>query len=164
MHPMFVFIAAATGNLTSDTLWYTAGLMGKMEWLFRFGKRLGINPGYLERLESVLKKHAPVILFFSKLTVSPMIPALIATGLIKYPWRRWFPSVFAGEMIWTGSLVLIGYFGLIAIKKVQLGIEHAILAGTILFIVFIIWMGRRFLKKEIQNPRDTIEKTDTTEG
>ncbi len=67
-------------------------------------------------------------------------------------------------MIWTGSLVLIGYFGLIAIKKVQLGIEHAILAGTIMFIVFIIWMGRRFLKKEIQNPRDTIEKTDTKEG
>ena len=164
MYPVFVFIAAAIGNLTSDTLWYTAGLMGKMDWLFRFGKRLGIKPGYLERLESVLKKHAPVILFFSKLTISPMIPALIATGLIKYPWRRWFPSVFAGEMIWTGSLVLIGYFGLIAIKKVQLGIEHAILAGTIMFIVFIIWMGRRFLKKEIQKPRETIEKTDTKEG
>jgi membrane protein DedA with SNARE-associated domain len=85
MYPVFVFIAAAIGNLTSDTLWYTAGLMGKMDWLFRFGKRLGIKPGYLERLESVLKKHALVILFFSKLTISPMIPALIATGLIKYP-------------------------------------------------------------------------------
>ncbi len=56
MYPVFVFIAAAIGNLTSDTLWYTAGLMGKMDWLFRFGKRLGIKPGYLERLESVPKK------------------------------------------------------------------------------------------------------------
>ena len=155
MHPEFVFIAAATGNLTADTLWYSLGLMGKIEWLFRFGKRLGINPGNLDRLEAVLRKHAPVVLFFSKLTVSPMIPALVATGLIRYPWRRWFPSVFAGEMIWTGSLVLIGYFGLIAIKKVQLGLEHAVLAGTVIFIIFIILMGRRILKKEIQSPGDT---------
>jgi membrane protein DedA with SNARE-associated domain len=158
MHPVFVFIAAAAGNLTSDTLWYSAGLLGKMEWLFHFGRRLGINPGYIEKLEAVLHKHAPVILFFSKLTVSPMIPALIATGLIKYPWRRWFPSVFTGEMIWTGSLMLIGYFGLIAIKKVQLGIEHVILAGTIVFILFIILLGRRFLKKEIQNQGKSIEE------
>jgi membrane protein DedA with SNARE-associated domain len=157
LHPVFVFIAAATGNLTSDTLWYAAGLIGKIEWLFRFGKRFGINPGYLDRLEAILRKHAPMILFFSKLTVSPMIPALIATGLIRYPWRQWFPSVFAGEMIWTSSLVLIGYFGLMAIKKVELGIEHAILAATVIFIVFIIWMGRRFLKKEIQKLGDTPE-------
>jgi membrane protein DedA with SNARE-associated domain len=164
MHPEFVFVAAAAGNLTSDTLWYSVGLIGKIEWLLRFGKRLGINPGYLDRLESVLRKHAPVILFLSKLTVSPMIPALIATGLIRYPWRRWFPSVFAGEMIWTGSLVLIGYFGLMAMKKVQLGIEHAILTGTVIFIVFIIFMGRRFLKKEIQKPSDTPETTSEKES
>jgi membrane protein DedA with SNARE-associated domain len=163
MQPGFVFIAAAAGNLTSDTLWYSAGLIGKIEWLFRFGKRLGINPGYLDRLEVVLRKHAPVILFFSKLTVSPMIPALIATGLIRYPWRRWFPSVFAGEMIWTGSLVLIGYFGFIAIKMVQVGIEHAIFAGTIIFIIFVIWMGRRFLKKEIQRQSDISERTSEKE-
>ncbi len=163
MHPGLVFIAASAGNLTSDTLWYTLGLMGKIEWLFRFGKRLGINPGYLNRLESVLHKHAPLILFFSKLTVSPMIPALIATGLIRYPWRRWFPSVFAGEMIWTGSLVLIGFFGLIVFKKVQLGIEHFILGGTILFVVFIIYMGRSLLKKEIQKQGDTSEITSEKE-
>jgi membrane protein DedA with SNARE-associated domain len=164
MHPEFVFIAAAAGNLTSDTLWYSVGLMGKIEWLFRFGRRLGINPGYLDRLEAGLRKHAPVILFFSKLTVSPMIPALIATGLIRYPWRRWFPSVFAGEMIWTGSLVLIGYFGLIAMRKVQLGIEHAILTGTVIFVVIIILMGRRFLKKEIQKPSDIPDITSEKES
>lgn len=163
MHPILVFIAAATGNLTSDTLWYTAGLMGKMDWLLRFGRRFGINPSSLERLESVLQQHAPVILFFSKLTVSPMIPALIATGLIRYPWRRWFPYVLAGEMIWTGSLVLIGYFGLQAAKKVELGVEHAILASSLVFIVFIIWLGRRFLKKEIQNTSDTSKKAKDNE-
>jgi membrane protein DedA with SNARE-associated domain len=151
MHPVFVFIAAAVGNLTSDTLWYSVGLMGKMDWLLRFGKRLGINSEYIQKLEIVLQKHAPVILFFCKLTVSPIIPALIATGLIKYPWRRWFPNVLVAEVIWTGSLVLIGYFGFSVINKVELGIEHAILASSIIFIILILYFGRRFLKKAIQN-------------
>jgi membrane protein DedA with SNARE-associated domain len=158
MHPGFVFIAASAGNLTSDTLWYYLGYLGKIEWLKKFGKRLGVSEQKLEILEKILHDHAPIILFVSKLTVSPMIPALIATGLIKYPWRRWFPFVFAGEMIWTGSLVIIGFFGLLAIKKVQLGIEHAILAGSVIFIITIFLLGRRFLRKEIQSSEDNPEK------
>jgi len=164
MHPGFVFVAASTGNLTSDTLWYTLGYLGKIEWIKRFGQRLRISMEKLERLEKMLHDHAPIILFFSKLTVSPMIPALIATGLIKYPWRRWFPYVFAGEMIWTGSLVLIGFFGVQAIKKVQLGIEHVILAGSIIFIVFILWLGRRYLTKETKNTGDSTKETNDKEG
>lgn len=164
MHPGFVFIAASTGNLTSDTLWYTLGYFGKIEWIKRFGQRLRISVEKLERLEKMLRDHAPIILFFSKLTVSPMIPALIATGLIKYPWRRWFPYVFGGEMIWTGSLVLIGFFGVQAIKKVELGIEHVILAGSIIFIVSILWLGRRYLTKETKNTVGPSEDINGKEG
>ncbi len=164
MHPGFVFLAAAIGNLTSDSLWYSLGYIGKIEWIKRFGRRLGVSDQKLEILENMLREHAPIVLFVSKLTVSPMIPALIATGLIKYPWRRWFPFVFAGEMIWTGSLVIIGFFGLIAIKKVQLGIEHAILAGSVIFMVTVLVLGRRFLKKEIQTSEDETHKATEIGG
>jgi membrane protein DedA with SNARE-associated domain len=164
MHPGYVFIAASAGNLTSDTLWYYLGYIGKIEWIKRFGKRLGVSEQKIETLENLLCKHAPIILFVSKLTISPMIPALIATGLIKYPWRRWFPFVFAGEMIWTGSLVIIGFFGLLAMKKVQLGIEHIVLAGSILFILTVLLLGRRFLKKEIQGTGETTEKASNQAG
>jgi membrane protein DedA with SNARE-associated domain len=158
LNPAVVFFAAAAGNLTSDTLWYYLGYLGKIEWVKRFGQRLGISIEKVEVLENMLCDHAPKVLFISKLTVSPMIPALIATGLIKYPWRRWFPAVFAGEMVWTGSLMLLGYYGVKVIQKVELGLEHAILAATVVFIVFIIWFGRRLLTKETQNPGDNTEK------
>jgi membrane protein DedA with SNARE-associated domain len=164
MRPLIVFIVAAAANLTSDTLWYSAGRLGKKEWLVNFGRRVGATPERLQELEGRLKQHAPVILFISKLTVSPMIPALIATGLIRYPWRKWFPFVFMGEMIWTGSLVLIGYFGLQAITKVELGIEHFILGGTALFIVFILWLGRRILKGEMKPAPQASAKTGEKEG
>ncbi len=158
LNPAVVFFAAAAGNLTADTLWYYLGYLGKIDWVKRFGKRVGVSNDKLIDLENMLRDHAPKILFISKLTVSPMIPALIATGLIKYPWRRWFPAVFAGEMIWTGSLVLIGYFGVQVIKKVELGLEHAILAASVAFIVFIIWFGRRLLTKETKNQDNVSEK------
>ena len=163
MNPFLVFIAASVGNLTADTLWYSAGFLGKMDWLLRLSRRIGVNPDYLERLEGLLQQHAPLLLFISKLTISPMIPMLIATGLIKYPWRRWFPYVFMGEMIWTGSLVTIGYFGLQAARKVELGIEHYILAGSIVFIVLLLWLGRRYLKREMQKSNPTNENKDARE-
>ena len=164
LHPGFVFIAAAVGNLTSDTLWYFLGYMGKIEWIQKLSKRLGVSEQKLQVLEKMLHDHAPIVLFISKLTVSPMIPALIATGLIKYPWRKWFPFVFMGEMIWTGSLVVIGFFGLIAIKKVQLGIEHAILIGSLIFITTVFILGRRFLKQEIKVTTDTPEQAGNEKG
>jgi membrane protein DedA with SNARE-associated domain len=157
LNPAIVFFAAAAGNLTADTLWYTLGYIGKLEWVNRFGQRVGVNLNKLTEMEDTLHNHARRILFISKLTVSPMIPALIATGLIKYPWRRWFPAVFAGEMIWTGSLVLIGYFGVKVISKVELGVEHVILAFSIVFIAFIIWFGRKLLKRDSRNSGNSSE-------
>lgn len=152
MKPLPVFIAASVGNLTADTLWYTLGYVGKLEWIIRFGGRLGISREYLEKLEQALHDHAARILFFAKLSVGPMIPSLIATGLIKVPWRRWFPSVFLGEFIWTGSLLLIGYYGTQVVTKIERGIEYIIVIGSVAFLLFLLWLGRKILKSETVLP------------
>jgi membrane protein DedA with SNARE-associated domain len=116
----------------------------------RFGRRLGLQPTVLARLEQSMHEHAARILFIAKLTVSFMIPSLIAAGLVKIPWRRWFPALFAGEMIWTGSLVLIGYFATEAFKSVELGVEHLILGLSLVFVLFMLWMGRRLLRQPLR--------------
>ena len=150
MRPWLVFMAAAAGNLTADSLWYTLGYAGKIEWTMRFGRRLGLRPDILERLEQGMQEHAAKILFIAKLTVSFMIPSLIAAGLVRVRWRRWFPALFAGEMIWTGSLMLIGYYATEAIKRVQQGVEYLILGLSLVFVFFIVWMGRRVLRKRLK--------------
>ena len=43
MHLEWVFIAAATGNLIADLLWYTLGRMGKIQLLLHLGQKIGIN-------------------------------------------------------------------------------------------------------------------------
>ena len=160
MRPWLVFFCAAAGNLTADSLWYSLGYAGKLEWAMRFGRRLGLRPEILDRLEQGMHEHAAKILFIAKLTVSFMIPSLIAAGLVKVPWRRWFPALFAGEMIWTGSLMLVGYFATEAIKRVQQGVEYLILGLSLVFIVFIIWIGRRVLRKRLSLNDDNDESNE----
>jgi len=150
MRPVLVFFAASAGNLTADTLWYSIGHAGKLEWFLRFGRRLGISHEQLEHLQNHMHKHATRILFFAKLSMSLMIPSLIAAGLVKAPWRRWFPAVFGGEVIWTGSLVLIGYYTTEAMKRVEQGVEYFILGASVVFIISIFWAGRRILRQSAE--------------
>ncbi len=154
MRPMPVFIAASIGNLTSDVLWYGLGYAGKIEWVLRIGQRMKIDRRHIERLEHNLQKHALKVIFLAKLTVSFVIPTLIAAGLVKAPWRKWFPPLFAAEMIWTGSLVLLGYYATEAIKRVEQGIEYVILFGSAFFLIFLLWLGRRIIKEQEKENED----------
>lgn len=146
MRPGLVFLAASAGNLCADTLWYTIGYIGRIEWFFSIGQRMGVSRERLERLQVNMQKHAVKVLFFAKLSMSLMIPSLIAAGMVKARWRSWFPAVFSGELIWTGGLVLIGYYATEAIKRVEQGIEYFILGGSIAFVLFMLWLSRRILR------------------
>ena len=148
--PWLVFLAAAVGNLSADSLWYLLGYAGKLEWAMSLARRLGVRPEVLERLEQGMHEHASRILFVAKLTVSFMIPSLISAGLVKVRWRRWFPSLFAGEMIWTGSLVLIGYYATEAIKRVEQVVEYAVLGLSLVFVIFTLWLGRRMFRQTLK--------------
>jgi membrane protein DedA with SNARE-associated domain len=147
MRTWAVFVAAAAGNLTADTLWYLLGYYGKVDMALRLGRWAGLKRKHIDRLTVAMQKHALKILFFAKLTAGFMIPSLLATGLARIPWKRWFPVVFLGEMIWTGSLLLIGFYTTEAIKTVAHGIAVIVVGASILFLIVIIWQGRRILMK-----------------
>ncbi len=147
MRPLLVFLAASGGNLLADTLWYLLGYLGKIEWFFKIGQRMGLNHGHMQRLQTNMRKHAVKVLFFAKLSMSLMIPSLIAAGLVKARWRNWFPAVFSGEIIWTGALVLIGFYATEAIKRIEQGLEYLILGATLAFVIFMLVLSRRILRE-----------------
>jgi membrane protein DedA with SNARE-associated domain len=156
MRPGLVFVAAAAGNLTADTLWYSLGYLGKTEWLFHFGRRLGLRHSLIEHLKRNMIAHATKVLFLAKLTVSFVIPSRVTAGLLRVPWRRWFPALLLAETMWTGSLVLIGYYTTEALKRVEQGIEYAVLAASILFVTFLIFAGRRLIKQWDRDDADPV--------
>jgi membrane protein DedA with SNARE-associated domain len=149
LNPVLVFVSASTGNLTADTLWYSLGYLGKTEWLVRYGGWLGIKEKFILRLEKDVQTHIHKLLFVSKLTLGFVIPTLIAAGLARVPFKRWFGVLFAAECLWTGSLVLVGYYFGYLIQRIETNLRWVSLGGAVLFIAIVaIYVLRRRLDLE----------------
>ena len=142
----FVLAAAAIGNLTADILWYCMGYAGKIEWLAPYQRWLGIKPKQMKHLQSEMHKHAPKILFFAKLSAGFMIPSLLAAGISKVPVKKWLPILLMGEMVWTGTLFFIGYYGTQLLSNITRGIEYVFLAASLVFLFVMVILIRRALK------------------
>lgn len=147
MKPVLVFATAASGNLLADCLWYTLGYLGKMEWLHRYGGYLGVRQSLVDRVQRDIERHAGKVLFVAKLTLGFTIPALVATGLARVPVRRWLGVLIIGETIWTGSLVVMGYFFGKYVSRLEMGVEVVALVGATLFVVLLLVYITRLRKR-----------------
>jgi len=117
-------------------------------------------------LERGMHTHARKILVVAKLTLSFTIPALVAAGMARVPWRRWFSAVFAAECVWTGGLVLAGFYLTESIKRLEEGLQYLAITGVIIFIVGVgIALIRRNLRQEngliMDGNGDKIEDRDS---
>jgi membrane protein DedA with SNARE-associated domain len=147
MNPFLVFASASIGNLTADTLWYYLGYAGRADWLVRHGRFIKLRQTHVERLVKDINLHARKILFFAKLTASFSVPALIAAGMARVPLRRWFGVLFGAEMLWTGTLVLIGYHFTLSISKMEAGLKAIAILAFALILFVVGRYGFRFLRK-----------------
>ncbi len=102
----------------------------------------------LDRLEKNAIKYTSKTLFVTKSTSTLIIPALITSGLTRTPWRRWFPPVLAGEVLWSGSLVSVGYLAAKTIPQVLLGIQLLPIIAISGMMVFIAYRVYRFHRKK----------------
>jgi len=147
LNPVLVFAAAAAGNLSADLLWYSIGYFSKMDWIFRHLKWFRDRRGAVEQIQGKLHENAAKILFLAKITSGLVIPSLIITGMARIPMRKWFPFVVLGETVVTGTLVALGYFASYNILKIQTGLQYVFLALTFLFILGLLFLGQKALRK-----------------
>jgi undecaprenyl-diphosphatase len=148
LRPHWVFLAGITGNLIADVFWYNVGARGKTTWLLKHGRRIGIRQKHLDKLTLGMKQHVVKILLMAKISVGLAVPTLLVAGITRVPWRKWFPVVFLGETVWTGILVLIGYYATAAIKQMEQGLEALMLGSTFLFLIMLVWLIPRILPKD----------------
>jgi membrane protein DedA with SNARE-associated domain len=143
LRPGWVFVAAIMGNSSADIGWYILGYLGRVEVLMRHIGWLRKYQSQINLLEREMTRHAVKILLVAKLTLGMSIPALIAAGMAHLPWRRWYPAILIGELVWTGSLVLIGYYLGQYVKQFETGIQWVAVAGVIIFVATGIWLLKR---------------------
>jgi membrane protein DedA with SNARE-associated domain len=149
LDPKLVFVSASIGNMSADILWYSFGYLGKIELLGRYSGLLGIKQDTILRLKQGIHDHVGKFLFVAKLTLGLIVPTLIAAGMARVPWRRWIGLLFLGEGIWTGSLVLAGYYYGQYIMTIEKGLRWVSIGSTIvLVIIFGIFIVRWRLQKD----------------
>ena len=144
LDPFLVFVSASCGNLTADVLWYSVGYLGKREWLGHYGGWFGVKEKMIDHMQKDMEAHIKKILFTAKLTLGFVVPTLIAAGLAKISWRRWFGPLFLAECMWTGSLVLVGHYFGQYVLTLERGLEWVSLGGAAVFVILLIaYVARR---------------------
>ena len=139
LNPILVFVSAGLGNLAADLLWYLLGYFGKIEWLSNHLGRLGIKEGSLARLQRDIHTHIRKVLFVAKLTFGFAVPTLVAAGLARIPVKRWLGVLSLAECIWTGSLVLMGYYFGYMVQRIESDLRWLSLGGILLVIGLILY-------------------------
>jgi membrane protein DedA with SNARE-associated domain len=149
LDPKLVFLSASFGNLSADVLWYSLGYAGRLELLTRYGGWLGLKQDLILKLKQDIHDHVGKFLFVAKLTLGLVVPMLVAAGLAHIPWRRWAGLLFLAEGIWTGSLVLAGYyFGQYVLELEKDMKLISIGATTIMVILLGVYILRRRSNKD----------------
>ena len=139
LNPIMVFISAGLGNLTADIFWYLLGYFGKIERLYPYLSRLGIKEDYLAGLQKDIYTHVHKVLFVAKLTLGFVVPTLIAAGLARVPIKRWFGILLAAECMWTGGLVLIGYYFGYMVQRIEANLGWISLGGIVVVVGLILY-------------------------
>jgi len=143
LDPVAVFAVAAIGNLTADSFWYSLGRWGREVNILRWARKAGVDEKTLTRYETGMRTHGLKILLAAKLTLSFAVPALIAAGLTHVPWRKAILVLAAAEALWSGSLVLAGYYLGHQLAHLEQGLQIAGVVGGVLFLIFLILLLKR---------------------
>jgi membrane protein DedA with SNARE-associated domain len=140
LNPWLVFVAAGIGNATADAAWYWLGRLGRLNslatrlpWLRRFEPLIA-------QLEKNIKASGPRLYVTTKLCMWPaVIPTLIAAGMARVSWRKMILVSAVSETIWSGGLVLVGFFLGSYLSQLRAGFEWLSLGlGVTLILVLPI--------------------------
>jgi membrane protein DedA with SNARE-associated domain len=163
----WVLLATVVGNVAGDCLWYSVGFMGKMQWLYDHGRWFGMRPHHVARLEREMRVHARLLIIFAKVAYGLIVPTLVAAGMARVPWRKWFPVVFVVETLWSILLVWVGFHTTAFIQKFEhtfQAIGVAVVIGAVVFVLFRMLRKRIDLQELALDPMNQAEVVQPVEG
>lgn len=149
-NPLLVFLIAIAGDVAGDTIYYAMGRWGRIAFIERWGKYVGLSVDRVKRLESHFKKHTIKTLLIGKAAYSVGTVVLVAAGIAKVPYRRFIWLNVIGTVPKSLFFLLIGIFFGQAYVKINNILEYtALVTITLAVILTIIYFSTRWLFGEI---------------
>ncbi len=101
-----VVITAITGDLIGYFLGYRFGHL----ILNKVTKKLGLTQLKLDSMDSFLNKWGIWCVFITRWLLTPLgIPVNLAAGNSRYPFKKFLLAAIAGEILWAGGYIYLGY-------------------------------------------------------
>lgn len=100
------------GDVIGDFGLYSIGRWGGVKLIEKYGRRFGVTPARVEKLETFFEKHAAKTLLFGKWGHAFGFPILVSAGVAKEPPLQFGLISVGGTIPKTFILMFLGfYFG-----------------------------------------------------
>jgi len=133
-----VFLLAIAGDLVGDYIYYAIGYYGRVQFVEKYGHKVGLTKARLKHMERLIKNHPKKTLTAIKL--APLLPApgLMMIGASRMSVRRYTWLTFLVALPKALLFVALGYYFGAAYDRFaavfQNG-EYFILAAVVLTVV-----------------------------
>ena len=150
-HILPVYFALMAGDLIGDCFWYWLGYRFGHRFVRRFGRYVGIHEANINRVEHIFHTYTTSIILISKLTMGLgfALVTLFTAGLTKIPFKKYITLNLAGQFVWTGLLLVIGYaFGHLLVNFNTI-IAKASLASLFVIVIIVLYGFGRYVREYI---------------
>jgi len=149
------FAAAAGGGIAGDQLGFWAGRKVGAPLLDRV-RRDPARDKLLQKAVAMLETKGIVAVFLTRWLFSPLGPWVnLVTGSTGYGWHRFTAAGVAGEAVWSGLYVGMGYgfAGNITAASDMLGSVLGILAGGAVVVILGLWLRNALKAQSAGSPQ-----------
>jgi membrane protein DedA with SNARE-associated domain len=153
INPLLAGLFIGFGNLAGDSILYFLGRSQGSRVTKRVRGWLNITPDKVERGTEIFQKNSSAILFLSKITngFGLSFAILFTAGSLRVPYRTFITWNALGEILWTGGLILAGYwFGTLYSMVDAILFRIGLLSLVATALVVLVISVRRYLKQMMQ--------------
>jgi membrane protein DedA with SNARE-associated domain len=146
-----IYAALILGDVLGDTIWYYVGYYVGHPFIKRFGKYVSVTESKVLKISTVFHRHKDWIIFVSKITngFGFSLVTLITAGIVKIPFGRYIFFNFLGQFLWTGLLIVVGYFFSNLYTQIDNWLGRASLLGLFIVLCFIFVGYTKYLRNKI---------------
>ena len=143
----WVLLLSILGDIIGDIILYFIGYKYGMHFVRKIGKHIGITESLVLKMEKYFQRHGGKTIFAVKSTTGLCWAAFTAAGIVKMDFKKFLKYSFLGGIVWSGSLVAMGYFYGYLWKSIK---EYINWIGWVITIVAIVSFAIITLYKKFQ--------------
>lgn len=130
-----VLFFSVLGDIVGDVVFYALGYKFGMGFVRSVGKYMGITEKLVLRMEKYFVLHGGKTIFAVKSTTGLCWATFVAAGIVKMDFGKFLKYSFYGGIVWSGFLVVMGYFYGYLWREIR---DYIKFIGWIIFIVVAV--------------------------